>query len=77
MQRKTQDGHTVTYLNSGEIPLYYTDGMLILENGTAYDIGNSCPDYASLLGKLLPLYHDLEITGDGGTYSVTASGETA
>ncbi len=77
MQRKTQDGHTVTYPNSGEIPLYYTDGMLILENGTAYDIGNSCPDYASLLGKLLPLYHDLEITGDGGTYSVTASGETA
>ncbi len=77
LQRKTQDGHTVTYLNTGDIPLYYTDGMLILENGTAYDIGNSCPDYASLLGKLLPLYHDLEITGDGDAYSVTASGETA
>ena len=77
LQRKTEDGHTVTYLDTGDIPLYYTDGMLILENGTAYDIGDSCPDYAALLGKLLPLYNDLDITGDGDTYSVTASGETA
>lgn len=77
LQRKTEDGHTVTYLDTGDIPLYYTDGMLILENGTAYDIGDSCPDYAALLGKLLPLYNDLDITSDGDTYSVTASGETA
>lgn len=51
--------------------------MLILEDGTAYAMGESNPDYSALLGKLLPLYQDLEIINDGNTYFVTASGEAA
>ena len=77
LQKKAENGHSFTYLTLGDIPLYYTDGMLILEDGTAYAIGESTPDYAALLGKLLPLYNDLEITGDGDTYSVTATGDAA
>ena len=77
LQRKETEGHTFTYLDTDYVPLYYTDGMLILSNGTAYDLGDSYPNYAALLGQLLPLYSNLDITAHGDTYSVTASGNAA
>ena len=77
LQRKEENGHTFTNLALGDISLYYTDGMLILEDGKAYTLGSSSPDYAALLEHLLPLYNHLEITSDGDTYRVTATGETA
>lgn len=77
LQRKEENGHTFTNLSLGDISLYYTDGMLILEDGKAYALGSSSPDYAALLEHLLPLYNHLEITSDGDTYRVTATGKTA
>lgn len=77
LQRKEENGHTFTNLALGDISLYYTDGMLILEDGKAYALGSSSPDYAALLEHLLPLYNHLEITSDGDTYRVTATGKTA
>ena len=36
LQRKTVDGHQISYVQIEGVPLYYTDGAVILENGKAY-----------------------------------------
>lgn len=43
LQRKTVDGHLISYVQIEGVPLYYTDGAVILENGKAYQIHESFP----------------------------------
>lgn len=77
LQRKTADGRQISYVQIEGVPLYYTDGAVILENGKAYQIHESFPDYAALLQKIIPLYLDLKAEHEDDTWTITLDGETA
>ena len=77
LQRKTVDGHQISYVQIEGVPLYYTDGAVIPENGKAYQIHESFPDYAALLQKIVPLYLDLKAEREDGAWTITLDGETA
>ena len=59
------------------VPLYYSNDMLILENGKAYGIGSMFPDYSSLLGNIAELYRSTEYTSAGDSCTVSISGAQA
>ena len=77
LQRKTVGGHLISYVQLEGVPLYYTDGVVILENGKAYQIHESFPDYAALLQKIVPLYLDLKAGHENDAWTITIDGETA
>ena len=77
LQRKTVDGHQISYVQIENVPLYYTDGAVILENGKAYQIHDSFPDYAALLQKIVPLYLNLKAEHEDDAWTITVDGETA
>ena len=78
---KTVNGHRVTRAAVGELPLYYAENLVVLENGTAYQLTDSFPDYSAILENLLPLYKNTSFTtlhdGDETVYGVSAEGESA
>lgn len=80
INRRTTGGHKITCVSVDGTALYYSEDRVLLENGNAYKLGGDLPNFSSLLGQIVPLYQDLEVTEhsqDGvKTYSVTASGET-
>ena len=59
------------------VPLYYSNDMLILENGKAYGIGSMFPDYSSLLGNIAELYRSAEYASDGDSCTVSICGAQA
>lgn len=59
------------------VPLYYSNDMLIFENGKAYGIGSMFPDYSSLLGNIAELYRSAEYTSAGDSCTVSISGAQA
>lgn len=78
LQRKTVDGRQISYVQLEDVPLYYTDGAVILENGSrAYQIHESFPDYAALLQIIVPLYLDLKAAHGDDAWTITIDGETA
>lgn len=50
---------------------------MILENGKAYQIHESFPDYAALLQKIVPLYLDLKAEREDDAWTITLDGEPA
>ena len=77
LQRKTENGQTISYVQLDGIPLYYANGAVILENGRAYRIVESLPDYDAMLQQLTPLYKELKATHEDGAWQITADGSTA
>ena len=81
INRRTTGGHKITCVTTDGASLYYAEDRVLLENGNAYKLGGDLPNYSSLLGQLVPLYQELDVTEhtqDGvKTYAVTASGDTA
>lgn len=81
LERKTVSGRRVTKVQAGSLPLYYAENLVVLENGTAYQLTTGFPDYASILEHLLPLYKKTSFTtlrdGDETIYGVSAEGQTA
>ena len=81
ISRRTTGGHRITCVTMDGASLYYSEDRVLLENGNAYKLGGDLPDFSSLLGQIVPLYQELDITEhsqDGAKfYSVTASGDTA
>ena len=63
------------------LPLYYAENLVVLENGTAYQLTNKFPDYSSLLAELVSLYKNASFTttadGDATVYGVSVEGESA
>ena len=74
---KSDGDSRITRVTLENVPLYYLNGMLILENGKAYGLGGAFPDYSSLLGDLAVLYKNAEYTSEGDTCTVSISGEQA
>ena len=81
ISRRTTGGHRISCVTMDGASLYYSEDRVLLENGNAYKLGGDLPDFSSLLGQIVPLYQDLDVTehSQDGTklYSVTASGDTA
>ncbi len=64
-----------------DIPIYYCDDTLLLENGRAYRAGGVLPDYSRLLHLAAGLYNsaDVTLTEENGVkrYQAVAEGEAA
>lgn len=79
---KTQEqGRDVTCVYKDGMSLYYTDGVILMENGKAYQLSNLHPDYSKLPQEAARLYQTVDFTTsrDGKTvcYTLTAEGENA
>ena len=62
---ETQGETRITRAELESVPLYYSGGMLILENGKAYGLDGLFPDYSALLDAIAALYRETESTGGG------------
>ncbi len=75
------DGKRVSCVLWKDIPLYYCDGVMLLENGRAYRADGVLPDYSKLLTHAALLYRTVDVTvsEENGvrTYHAAANGETA
>ena len=74
---KSDGSSRITRVTLENVPLYYSNGMLILENGKAYGLGGAFPDYSSLLGDIAALYKNAEYTSEGDTCTVSIGGAQA
>lgn len=80
--RKTQaESRDVVCIQSDGIPLYYADGMVIMENGKAYEMSERYPDYSTLALAAEEVFRSTsfstEQTGEDTLYQLTAEGENA
>ncbi|MGN0405978.1 MAG: hypothetical protein ACI4F1_12190 [Bariatricus sp.] len=75
--RTEVEGNKVTAISQGEQTLYYCDGIVLLENGTAYEVGETFPDYSNLLSQAITLYQHVEIREKDGAYTITAEDDDA
>ena len=79
--RKTVDEHRVTRVDFGDLPLYYAENLVVLENGTAYQLTDEFPDYASILSQLVPLYKQTSFTtlknGSETVYGISVEADAA
>ncbi|MBO4914735.1 MAG: hypothetical protein J5449_05955, partial [Oscillospiraceae bacterium] len=64
-----------------DIPLYYCDGVMLLENGKAYKAEGVLPDYSKLLPHIAGLYREVEVSAQEingvKTYHAAAHGAAA
>lgn len=64
-----------------DIPLYYCDGFMLLENGRSYRAEGVLPDYSKLLSHVAGLYRAVEVTAQETNgvkvYHAVARGEAA
>ena len=79
--RTQADGNAILCIEENGVALYYYDGAIYLENGSAYRTSGLFPDYSTLGEHLLELYNATDVTyaREGGeeVYSVTAYGSDA
>ena len=79
--RTQADGKTILCIEENGVQLYYYDGAIYLENGSAYRTSGLFPDYSTLGEHLLELYNATDVTyaRESGeeVYSVTAYGKDA
>ena len=72
------DGDTrITRAVVQDIPLYYSNDLLILENGKSFGIGDIFPDYSELLASIASMYKDISASGDGSSHRLSLSGDQA
>ena len=81
VSRKSVSGHKVTRVDFGDLPLYYAENLVVLENGTAYQLTDEFPDYSAVLSNLTTLYKQASFTsvkdGDATVYGVSVEGDGA
>ena len=79
--RTQAGGNTILCIEDNGVQLYYYDGAIYLENGSAYRTNGLFPDYSTLGEHLLELYNATDVTyaRESGeeVYSVTAYGKDA
>lgn len=74
---KTVDGRRIARAEIEGVPLYFSESKLILENGTAYALGGTMPDYAELLPDIAALCRGAAFTADGAQETVVLTGADA
>lgn len=77
----TANGSRILCIEENGVLLYYYDGAVYLENGSAYRTSGVFPDYSTLGEHLITLYKATDVTyareNGEAVYSVTARGENA
>ncbi len=75
------EGKTVSCVQWDDVPVWFCDGAMLLENGKAYRAEGAMADYSSLLGHAAGLYRavDVSVREENGvkTYHAEAQGEDA
>ncbi len=74
---KTVDSRRIARTEIEGVPLYFSENKLILENGTAYSLGDTLPDYAQLLPDIAALCREAEFSADGEHETVELTGSDA
>lgn len=77
VDRTEVEGHRVTAISQEGMALYYCDGVVFLENGKAYRLSDSFPDYSQLFSQAIALYQHVAIHEEDGVYTITAEEEDA
>ena len=60
--RTQAGGNTILCIEDNGVQLYYYDGAIYLENGSAYRTSGLFPDYSTLGEHLLELYNATDVT---------------
>ena len=77
LDRVTVNSKRITAVSESGRSLYYSDGVVFLENGDAYQIDSAIPDYSQLLEQTMALYQHVEIKAEDDRYSITAKDQDA
>lgn len=76
--RRVHTGDTyITEISEGTRKLYYTEGVVFLENGAAFRLNEAAPDYSALLENTLEICKQADITAVDGIYTITVEGSQA
>ena len=67
----------VTALSENGRKLYFAEGVVLTEDGTAYRLNDEVPDYSLVLDQVLALYELVDVSAVNGTYTITAEAEDA
>lgn len=67
----------VTAITEGERTLYYGKELIFLEDGTAYQISGSTPDYSRILESVEELYALVDVEAVEGVYTLAADSDHA
>ena len=70
-------GKQTTVICENGRTLCYSDGVVFLENGTAYQIGQALPDYSQLLEQTMAVYQYVELEKEDDSYCIAAEKENA
>lgn len=75
---RTQSGQTpVTVISQSGRTLYYGDGVVFLEDGSAWQLNGDAPDYSRLLEQLTQLYSQVDVEAAEGVYTLAVSEDAA
>lgn len=77
IQRTEWEDTPVTVITEGERRLYYAGQMLLLEDGSAYRVNDSVPDYSRILESVGQLYALVDVEARDGVYTLTTDGRQA
>ena len=67
----------VSVIRENDRCLYYSGGVVYLENGSAFKLNAAAPDYSQLAPQLLSLCQSSQVEPVDGVYTVTVDGEQA
>lgn len=73
IHRQLLDDISVTAITENGRTLYYGKECLISEDGTAYLLSESTPDYSQLLDQVGQLYSLVDVQSVNGTYTLTTT----
>ena len=78
MIHKTNAANTaVTSITENDRVLYFADSVVFLENGTAYKLNSSVPDYSLVLDQVTEAYSLVDVEAVNDVYTITAADDQA
>jgi len=77
VSRSVQDKKEVTALSENGRKLYFAEGVVLTEDGTAYKLNSEVPDYSLVLEQVLQLYELVDVSAENGIFTITAENDSA
>lgn len=77
LQTQTIDGKAITRTQIEDVPLYFADGAVFLENGRGYRLCGEIADYSALLNAALEDADGITLKKEEGGWRFTLSGDAA
>ncbi|MGN1343456.1 MAG: hypothetical protein ACI4U3_02685, partial [Traorella sp.] len=67
------DNQPIYAISQDDYVIYYYQDKLFLENGKAYQISDTYPNYSKLLDETIKIYQNVDIEKENTTYKITAN----